>query len=221
MRLKRAVGIAGLAVIAAACGGNSGDSADAATRDAARARDAAIARDAAAPDAAAPDAAAPDAARTVTRVVLDPRATYLRTDSDTPEPPAAFDLAALGISPGTVVTLRRAGSFDNGNGHEFFGLTGVFSATNVILATTAAHRVPGAIDAGDDVETWTTYFPQPDGLVTDIPEDFEISPYGGDPDHVTLTVPDGAAYLFVSPLDSYFVDNVAISGVSFELVIEH
>jgi len=174
-----------------------------------------------APDATVPpDAAAPDAMHILLQHAVNPRSTYLRTFNDMPASAEVFDLAALGLTPGMTVTLTRVGSFMNGIGDRMTGLTGVFSSTKVVLGPTQRYRVPGAIEAGADVTTHNTNLPRPTGKPTDIPEDFAIAGGGGTQDSVTIEIPAGAAYLIVSPRDSYFRDNSVLPGEVFELIIE-
>lgn len=123
-------------------------------------------------------------------------------------PPAASPLllSALGFSAGDWITIEQLGDFawssavlqDIGT-----SLLGVFSSSNVLLPVGTTNRVPGAVDAGEDADT----NPFVDG--TDIPQDFAIGSVGfvGSAGNPTLQIPPGAAYLFVSALDSYYADN--------------
>jgi Dockerin type I domain len=139
-------------------------------------------------------------------ILLDPRATYLHTNSDPSLNAQPVDLASLGIAPGTTITLTEVGTFDasGGQGDTAKTLVGVFSSTNVLTASSDRYRVPGAIDAGVGhyVTTPTLIGSQP----TDIPQDFLISDQAVH--SITLAVPAGAEFLFFSPPDSYFGDNV-------------
>ena len=81
-------------------------------------------------------------------------------------------------------------------------MLGVFSAGSVLSAPTSAHRIPDALDAGNDVVTaLTTHGNDP----TDIPEDFSIltAAVGG----TVVQVPPRATHLFVGPLDTLWGDN--------------
>ena len=51
----------------------------------------------------------------------------------------------------------------------------VFSSSSTLLASNGPHRVPGAIEAGVDVVTATTFFGD---VATDIPQDFAIPATG-------------------------------------------
>lgn len=141
-------------------------------------------------------------------VSIDPSATYLHTNQDSSKDAIAIDLAALGITPGTHLRLRQPGDYDLGpTGDNYTHLIGIFSATATLLDEGNLHRVQDAIDAGFDVLTGDTYFgTQP----TDVPEDFAIT-YPPLTD-VTVTVPAGAAFLFVSSVDSLYGDNTDPDG---------
>jgi hypothetical protein len=106
-----------------------------------------------------------------------------------------IDLAALGITPGMQPPAppARATTTSDRPADIYTYMFGVFSATATLLARATSIRVADAIDAGFDVQTGDTYVgTQP----TDIDEDFAInSPPLLD---VTVTVPAGAAFLFVS-----------------------
>lgn len=134
---------------------------------------------------------------------VDPRRTHLRTSSDAPLDALKIDLAALGISSGSTVRLEQLGAWSCGPCQDTItGMTGVFSAGDVLLPSDQSHRVPGAIDAGDDMGTGPT---PAGGFPTDIPEDFSIS-------DTTIEVPSGATHLFVGALDIIFFDNSDPNG---------
>ncbi|NIT61742.1 MAG: T9SS type A sorting domain-containing protein [Aliifodinibius sp.] len=76
-------------------------------------------------------------------------------------------------------------------------MIGVFSSNDSLLDPSQPHRVPGAIDAGEDFTTSPTWN---GGLPTDIPEDFFI-------DSILIQVPDSASFIFVSAHDSWYNDN--------------
>jgi hypothetical protein len=164
------------------------------------------------------DATAGTAATTTTpgeqRIVLDldPTASFKRVPEDDTGVPAPDPvvLADHGIRPGDELTPRTTGTYVIGpSGNERCAVIGVFSRTDEILGPRERDRVPGALDAGADYETVDTY---PAGEPTDIPEDFLIS---GSPDDIdgcerrrtTVTVPEGAAYLFVAVEDDRYNDN--------------
>lgn len=133
-------------------------------------------------------------------IALDPKATYLRTEADSMAVDAvAIDLGQANLIPGEFVRLEVLGNYsphetapDSAN-----GLAVVFSATNALGPSNVISRVSGAIDAGTDVATPPTREGQ---LPTDVPQDFAA-------DGVTLQIPCGVRYLFVSPIDDYFGDN--------------
>ena len=134
-----------------------------------------------------------------TTISINPKATYLRINNDAGTLDAIpIDLSKLGISMGDYLLLQQLGDFDNGPGADIYGrLIGVFSANDSLLDPSQAHRVPGAIDAGEDYITPPTYY---GSLPTDIPEDFKI-------DTTTIQVPDSAQFIFISTQDSWYNDN--------------
>lgn len=138
-----------------------------------------------------------------TTVPLDPKATYLHTNSDNSVDATPIALTALGVVPGQCLHMRRVGDYDNGPGGDTFtSMVGVFSSTSTLLGKAELERVPGALEAGVDVVTSVTYFgSQP----TDIPEDFAIST--ATVTEVTVKVPAGAAWIFLSTGDQLFYDN--------------
>jgi hypothetical protein len=162
-------------------------------------------------------------------VEVDPQATYLRMSPldasisakvrAVPSSVSSLgpvDLQALGFAPGDAVMLRQLGGFLyehgwNGSTREAHGMVGVFSATQELLPASAAHRVPGAISVGEPALTRDSYYPS---LATDILEDFRIPGAG-----VSLTIPEGAAYLFVTADDTFFWDNAPGAG-GFRLMLE-
>jgi len=132
---------------------------------------------------------------------LDPQATYLRTNNDPGAKSAfPFDLGALGISPGDLLTLERVGDYRYrggiADGDTATATIGVFSGSATLLGGANPNRVPGAIDAGTDVFSLPT---DSGGLPTDISQDFALT--------TTVVVPTGASHLFISPNDSFFGDN--------------
>jgi hypothetical protein len=134
-------------------------------------------------------------------IKTDPRGTYLRTNFDNAPAAVPIALAGLGLKPGDRISITRLGDFNchSSCGDLSTGMIAVFSSSNLLLASDQAHRVPGAIDAGVDIVTSRTFF---SGVATDIPEDFEVSGTG-----VVLTIPAGAAFLFVAAHDSLYGDN--------------
>lgn len=136
-------------------------------------------------------------------VPLDPQATYLRAN-ESPVPPAALalSLADLGVAAGDRLQLEVVGDIDNGPGGDTFTFTlGLFSSSNTLLGTSLAARVPGALASdGPPVVTASTYW---GSLATDIAQDFGFdTPLGA-----IVTVPVGAAYLFLAKHDELYMDN--------------
>lgn len=138
-----------------------------------------------------------------TFVPLEATATYLHTNGEFPPPPPALalNLAAYGFASGDRITLQVVGDIDNGPGGDVFTrCIGVFSSSNELLSNELLHRVPGALTSdGPAYVTANTYF---GNQSTDISEDFSY-----DVDAVTVTVPDGALYLFVAKHDQLYNDN--------------
>jgi len=139
---------------------------------------------------------------------LDSKATYLHVNADAAHNATPIALAPLGAVPGQCIRIRQFGKYDNGPGGETFTSTiGVFSADPTLLGGSLLHRVPGAIDAGLDFTSPVTFFgSQP----TDIAEDFRVSYV--DFTEVTVEVPAGAAWLFLSSGDQLFSDNSDPNG---------
>ncbi|NBC32837.1 MAG: beta-propeller fold lactonase family protein [Alphaproteobacteria bacterium] len=135
---------------------------------------------------------------------LSPNATFLRVaDADNgAEGPLVLDLAEIGYTAGDVLRLSTLGDFARSASFsdDADTLVGLFSTTDTLLDGGERARVPGAIDAGEDVESSPTFF---GSLETDIPEDFEITGDG-----VDVAVPAGASYLFVGVLDNLLEDNL-------------
>lgn len=140
---------------------------------------------------------------------VPPRSTYLRTSpTDESDPAPAYRLAGLGtgLQPGTTIHLERLGEYqyrDIDPDSVRYRIIAVFSATDTLLARSQRARVPGAIDAGADFVTMPSFR---DGGATDIPEDFAIL------DTTTVVIPEGAAYIFVSPDDDRYGDNLDVDN---------
>jgi hypothetical protein len=156
-------------------------------------------------------------------LAIDPNATYLRTNDDPfAEQAAPIDLQALGILPGDQIRLTRRGDFQFSLApmDQAQGLAGLFSTTAVISGNTALlNRVPGAVAAPGTLPVVTdpTFI---GNVPTDIPQDFLISPSpAGASVSVTVVVPAGARYLFLTPIDRGFGDNSDPDN-NFTLVIE-
>jgi hypothetical protein len=153
---------------------------------------------------------------------IDPMGAYIFTNTnpappgvpDVPHAPLIITLASLGIKPGDVLSgapvgdmnFCAVGSFCFG---EIFNpsLCAVFSTSNTLLPSGGTiNRIPGAI-----TPNFTTAFPCSTpptvfgNLPTDIPQDFFLF---GEP----VTVPAGAAYLFVAVSDSLYADNSDPNG---------
>ena len=143
-----------------------------------------------------------------THVPLHPKNTYLHTNSDNSGDAVPLDLAAFGITPGMHLRIAQTGDFDPGPGGDTgISMLGIFSSTTTLLPESNLDRVADAIDAGFDFVSSPTYF---GGQATDVPEDFAIT-FVGQPD-LTVTVPAGAAYLFLAPHDSWYQDNTDPDG---------
>ena len=146
-------------------------------------------------------------------ITMDAKGTYLHTNTDTSAlPPSIVELSSLGISAGDELRIYYFGSVKfNCAGASIsppnYGLAGVFSSSNTLLSPSQQNRIPGAIDAGQDV------FTSPTGVgaqPTDIPQDFRIFPPYPNPSSINdfrIIVPPGASHLFIGFLDSHFSDN--------------
>lgn len=144
----------------------------------------------------------------VREVELDPRATFLRTNTD----PYAIDaqpirILSLGLHPGDWIRLEVHGDFSPRNTAGAIddtdrNLIAVFSATETLLPGSNAFRVSGAIDAATDHLTPPTYH---GNLTTDLSQDFFV-------DDVWVQIPAGTNYLFAAAEDSYYSDNVDPDG---------
>ncbi|MBS1263698.1 MAG: hypothetical protein MAG715_00887 [Methanonatronarchaeales archaeon] len=137
-------------------------------------------------------------------VTVDPASTYLRTSGESAGDALPISLQERGIEPGDVITVERIGTWGTGSGEEGRGVIGVFSATDEVMGPEEVNRVPGAVDAGLEVETGLTWFGE---RSTDIPEDFSVADSEGTRNRVTVTVPEGARYLFVAANDVLYEDN--------------
>jgi hypothetical protein len=151
---------------------------------------------------------------------INSKSTYLFTRGDQPVDPLAISLAELGAIPGDTLRITRVGTHATLSllmDGDLTQVAGVFSATDTVLPSSEAHRIPDAIDAGVNFLSpayWSCIFvfcfPVP---ATDIPEDFGIDP------EVDVVVPEGAEYLIVAPIvaDLHWMDN---SGLAFGVDIE-
>jgi len=137
---------------------------------------------------------------------MNARGTYLHTVLDNRQPPQRIDLASLGVAAGDRLQLRRKGSYSDNLQLARTRIAGVFSGTSSLLQNPIGgpfwnfswSRLPNAINAGSDVTTpRTLWLLNP----TDIREDFEIG------NATVVTVPPGARYLFLTPIDNHFDEN--------------
>ncbi|MBX3464874.1 MAG: hypothetical protein KF830_17030 [Planctomycetes bacterium] len=141
---------------------------------------------------------------------MSPRATYLRTNQDSPLPPVVVDLAALGLAPGQWLRIGSTGAFRHitGGQDNSRALSAVFSGSAALLPANVQQRVVDAIAAGPDFLSGPTYH---GSLPTDVPQDFFCSRTGWD-DRIDVQVPAGATHLFLGTHDSLFNDNVDPNG---------
>jgi hypothetical protein len=153
------------------------------------------------------------------RIYVPPKATYLRvSESDHNSGARASTptrLADLGIQPGDQLRLERFGEFQYNRQHPdlvYYGMLVLFSSTSELLGPTERHRVPGALSAG--IETHISRPTRAGNLPTNIPEDFVLGmERNGDPtvpydEPIMVQVPEGARFLFLSPEDDLFHDNI-------------
>ncbi len=144
---------------------------------------------------------------------MDPRATYVRTNNDSPLPPLILDLAAFGAVPGQWLRIQSTGAFRYQNGLPDDGraMCGVFSSTTTLLPSNVQQRVVDAIPAGPSFGATAAAVTFYGSLPLDIPQDFYISRqlWG---DFVEVRIPTGAAYLFLGTMDSLYNDNVDPNG---------
>jgi hypothetical protein len=152
---------------------------------------------------------------------VNSKSSYLLTANlDQTRPPLVIELADIGAAPGDVLRLKRVGTYGATTSlkdGKLTALAGVFSSNGTVLGMNERVRVPGAIDAGTDVNTGTVIHCE---LIivclptsTNIPQDFLIDP------GVDVTVPAGATHLIAGPLSPglLYRDN---SGFGFGLSVE-
>lgn len=136
------------------------------------------------------------------RTHIDPRATFLRTCSDTVPDAIPISLSDIGLLPGDTVFLRNTGTWIfTSEGDVSSGLWGVFSGSDILLPASQQARVRDAI--GMDISgglSGRTYFC---ATPIDVPEAFFISTNAP----VKVRVPTGATHLFVATVDSFYTDN--------------
>jgi hypothetical protein len=151
------------------------------------------------------------------------KGTYLLADPDqvsqaasSVDSPGIIDLPSNGFSEGATLLITFEGALDRYGGSDYETveyLVGVFSSTNQLLSIDDVHRVPRAIEAGEDIDTGETWFTHEN---TDIPEDFKITPSTG----FSIEVPQNAKYLFLSFLDSYYPDNTAPAPIKVDITTQ-
>ena len=141
---------------------------------------------------------------------LNPRATFLRTNNDTPLAPLVVDLTSLPAAPGSWLRITTVGAFRhiNGGPDTYSNLCGVFSSNTTLLASNLQQRVPGAIAAGPAYASGGTY---QGNLPMDIPQDFFCNRPTFE-NGVYVEVPVGATHLFLGVHDSLYNDNVDPNG---------
>lgn len=134
-------------------------------------------------------------------IPIDPRCSYQHICStDQALNAVPIHLASHGLYPGQYILIERVGYFEAGGGYSRADeMSAIFSRDNRILSSSLLHRIPGAIDAGNDFFTEETW--ECGGEPTDIPEDFGCSP------HVAIKIPQGAQYIFITAPDVKYIDN--------------
>jgi hypothetical protein len=132
---------------------------------------------------------------------LDPKTTYIRVVSDVSIDSTPISLASLGVGPGDRLVITRQGTHSSNQS----AMGAVFSSSTTLLSRDQLNRVQGAI-ASDGPAVFSSNSFQ-GSQPTDIPQDFAVSGTG-----TAVTVPAGAAYLFVGTLDSFFADNTDPDG---------
>jgi hypothetical protein len=149
-------------------------------------------------------------------IALDPTATYLHTSANDPAPAATIvDLSTLSFTvlPGSFLQIQQVGDFEFSTGApdtaQFTGA--VFSSTNTLLPNSAADRVPDAIAPAfvspGIAFPFVTANSMSGNEPTDIPDDFAVARGGLGFTGVTVEVPTGARFLFISAIDVFFSDN--------------
>jgi hypothetical protein len=123
---------------------------------------------------------------------VNSKSSYLRAwPGDLPKPPRAIALSDLGVVPGDTLQLDTLGFYSNTTKLEDGNqqvMTAVFSSTNQVLASSQQKRIPGAIDAGTDINTggFTKCLILCSFVSSDIPQDFRVDP------STSVVVPAGA-----------------------------
>lgn len=155
--------------------------------------------------------------------ILNVKTSYLRhAGNDRPGDPTVIPLAEFGAGPGSVLRISTVGTYSEGitlsDGSDT-RLGGVFSSTDVVRPSGELFRIPGAIEAGADINTWPSIVcflgVCEDKGGDDILQDFRIDPT------LTITVPAGAHYLVVAPVAPWRIygDNTGLGfGVQIDVL---
>lgn len=141
-----------------------------------------------------------------TLFLVDSTNTYLHAFGENPFPTIPINLAANGYSAGQTVIMSRVGSFNRfgGGTPTDYGMSALFSTSNVLLPPPLLNRVPGAINIG---QNWVSPVTSIGGQLTDIPEDFLVCNSAGTANGITVVIPTGAQWVFASAIDDFFSDN--------------
>lgn len=147
------------------------------------------------------------ASASAVQFLVNSPATYLRAVGESPFNANAIDLNANGFFAGQTVFVSRAGSWNHlgGGTPTDYGLSAVFSTSNVLLPTPLLNRVPGAIATG--APAWVSPNTFVGNVNTDISEDFQVDNQTGTANGITLVIPTGALFLFATAQDNFFQDN--------------
>jgi|GEM_PF-6567004 len=128
---------------------------------------------------------------------IDPGATYLHVaEGDEAAEANPMDLRTLHLTAHEDISLNLSGDYTSGSLTKN-DMIGVFSSSSTLREESETHRVPGAIDAGEDIRTSRTRLGDEP---TDIPADFPIY-------NTVISLPSDASFLFVSPQSNSFQDN--------------
>lgn len=137
-------------------------------------------------------------------IQIDPRTTFLRTDSGDFSGVYFVDFSVLGISAGNTLYLQTLGDFCMGYGagctEYAVPLIAAFTSSNTLGDRANLNRLTAIASEAPGVVTGRTYYAN---LTTDIPQDFAI-PLGSP---MSVVVPTGARYLAVGVTDSWYRDN--------------
>jgi hypothetical protein len=126
--------------------------------------------------------------------------------TDTVSNPTFFNLSDLGLSAGMQIVISYTGtiSYPNPANITPFDLDAAFSSTNDLAANapaaTAQNRLTGIIASG--MPAFTTPATAFGLWPTNIANDFEVVSGG-----TTVTIPEGANYLVLGMVDSFYADN--------------